>query len=118
MKTNESIMPQQVGIDAFIAGFDAGEKLHKLYETVYLDDKKINSDDLVDAIQHGPAAATSIINFVNEAKNLPKEFDDLDDQELAQLRARFGDKVDNPNWQLLFNSLLGVSVAIDRLAEQ
>jgi hypothetical protein len=37
---------------------------------------------------------------------------------MAQLRARFGEKVDNPNWQLLFNSLLGVSVAIDRLTEQ
>jgi hypothetical protein len=118
MKTNQSIQPQQVGISAFIAGFEAGEKIKVFYDKVYLDDRKINGDDLVDVIQYGPATATAIIGFVNEAKNIPKQFDDLDDQEMAQLRARFGEKVDNPNWQLLFNSLLGLSVAIDRLAEQ
>ena len=115
---NSNVNPQSVGIDAFIAGFDAGEKLNTLYKAVYLDDKKINGDDLVDVIQYGPAAATAIIAFFNKAKDLPKQFDDLDDNEIAQLRAKFGSKVDNPNWQKLFNGLVDVSVAIDRLSEQ
>ena len=51
--------------------------------------------------------------FANKAKELSKQFDDLN----AQLRAKFGSKVDNPNWQQLFNGLVDVSVAIDRLPE-
>ena len=59
----------------------------------------------------------AIHDFINKAKNIGKEWDDLDDQEMQELRDEFGDQVNDPNWQLLFNSLLGVSVAIDRIAE-
>lgn len=114
---SELVSPQAEGIGAFIAGFEAGDKVFDLYEAVYLDDKKINGDDLTDVITKGPAAATSLIAFVNQAKNIGKEFDDLSDSELAELKSRFGSKVDDPNFQLLFNSLLGAAVAIDRIAE-
>ena len=117
MKPSTNVSPQNYGIDSFKAGFNASDKLYTLYDKVYLDDRKINGDDLVDAIQFGPVAATALIDFINKAKNIGKEWDDLDDQELQELQNEFGDRINDPNWQQLFNSLLGVSVAIDRIAE-
>lgn len=108
----------QFGIDAFAAGAEASEDLWKLYEAIYLDDRKVNGEDLVDLVRLGPAAGASLVQFINKAGQLGKEWDDLSDEELAEIDAILIEKVGNTDLRDAIKHLLNFSVAIDRLSER
>jgi hypothetical protein len=108
----------QYGIEAFAAGADTAEDLWKLYDAIYLDDRKVNGEDLVDLVRLGPAAGASLVQFINKAGQLGKEWDDLTDEELAQLDQILIEKVGNTDLRDAIKHLLNFSVAIDRLTEQ
>ncbi len=108
----------QYGIEAFTAGAETAEDLWKLYEAIYLDDRKVNGEDLVDLVRLGPAAGASLVQFINKAGQLGKEWDDLTDEELAQLEQILIEKVGNTDLREAIRHLLNFSVAIDRLTEQ
>lgn len=105
------------GIEAIKAGFETAEGLYNLYDAVYLDDKKINGEDLVDLVRLGPGVATDMVKFVNKAKDLGKEWDDLSDEELTELFASIDDLPVDPHLEKIVKSLLQLSVDIDRYAE-
>lgn len=112
-----TIAMEKFGIEGILAGKEVGLSLFELYEAVYLDDKKINGNDLVDLVRLGPAVATDLVAFVNKAKDLGKEWDDLSDEELDQLDAQIDEVVEDPNLRRGVKALIELSVSIDRYAE-
>jgi hypothetical protein len=108
----------QYGIEAFTAGAETAEDVWKLYDAIYLDDRKVNGEDLADLVRFGPAAGASLVQFINKAGQLGKEWDDLTDEELAQLDQILIEKVGNADLRDAIKHLLNFSVAIDRLVEQ
>lgn len=109
---------EKQGIDAILTGIDTAEDLYKLYDAIYLDDKKVNGEDLVDLVRLGPAAGASLVQFVNRARDLGKEWDDLSNEELAEIDGLLIEKVGNTDLRDAIKHLLNFSVALDRLAEQ
>lgn len=108
---------EKFGIEAIEAGIDTADSLVELYKATYLDDKKITAEDLADLIKIGPGLATDLMKFTREVGDLPKEWDDLSDEELDTVYAKIDEVVDDVNLQQAIKSLLQLSVSIDRYAE-
>ena len=100
---------QEYGIQETIDLFDLGVALRTGYQASLANDGKF---DLKTDYPNFIGAIGIIPRAFGGIKNVPKEWGDLDEKEIGQLRAKFGNIVDDPRFQQLFYGLVLVGDAI------
>lgn len=105
-------------IDGLKAVGDAAIGLYDGFELIYLDDRKIDSSDLLDLVAIGPSLVSKISKAVSLARQLDKELTDLDESEKAELGQLFASRVTSPGFQKIFNGILQIVDGISEAVEE
>lgn len=105
------------GIESTLAGVKAANDMYDLFEAVYLDDKKLGSDDLNDAIVYGPRAAQSVIAAANGGKLIGKELTDLSENEKSRIIAVAGERVNKPGYIKILKGVLEMTDGVAELVK-
>ena len=100
------------GIKETIELMQAGVAIKSAVETAKANDGKI---DLLTDWPGFAAALPALFSAVQGGNQIPKELGDLDEEEIQQLRAKFGEIVDNESWGKIFAGLATVASGIAEL---
>lgn len=104
----------QYGTEAWEKLIAAGNNSYNLFDLVYLDDRKITSEDAIDAIAVGPKVVTSIIEAARSANQLDEEAGDFSEAEKGKLLAKMGQNVNKPGY---IKILKGIMEIVDGISE-
>ena len=83
----------QYGTDGLEAAGDAALAIYSLIDAVYLDDRRLDGSDLIDAALIGPKVVAAVTTAIEKGDMLGKEVTDLSENEKARLREKYGDMI-------------------------
>ena len=105
---------EKYGIKETSDVIDAAVSIKEAYEVSNADGSVNFKDDAYNFI----APLTKLPAAISGADKVPNELLDISDEEYQELKAKYGDQIDDPDWQDLIKGMLLVARSVKNLVDK